>query len=83
MFLTKHPPLESSVDSKGGFCIAMILFQKDVVCIEKRVDLGAIGSYSFYFFIKSSQKFLTQIRFKITVTAKINDRRVFLSCKRR
>ena len=50
MFLTKHPPLESSVDSKGGFCIAMIPFQKDVVCIEKRVDLGAIGSYSLYFF---------------------------------
>lgn len=59
MFLNKHPPLESSVDSKGGFCIAMILFQKDVICIEKRVNLGAIGSYSLYFFIKSSQEFLT------------------------
>ncbi len=59
MFLINIPPLESSVDSKGGFCIAMIPFQKDVVCIEKRVDLGAIGSYSLYFFIKSSQEFLT------------------------
>lgn len=59
MFLINIPPLESSVDSKGGFCIAMILFQNDVVSIKKRVDLGAIGSYSLYFFIKSSQEFLT------------------------